>query len=198
MVTKTAKVTYKPTTGHVTDTITVKWGDKELISKEFYIAPIITFAPHEGTLLYVDEKTIIHIIPSVKGDTSTNNVTVTNFKVVDNLGSTVLSEESLVIHPSGQTVVSIEYTPVSSQVDTGVQFTISYELGGYNFSYTVSTIPVYSTTGTYSLTAEEGQVVYDTDSTIVLSSDDTKIPTGETITFTSTEGLNATDTLKEN
>ena len=194
MVTKTAKVTYKPTTRNVTDTITVKWGDKELISKEFYIAPLITWTPAEGTLLYVNEKTRINILTNWEG----GDITLTNFKVVDNLGSTVLSQDSIVIGGATQVVIYIDYTPVSSQVDTGVQFTISYELGGYNFSYTVPTIPVYSTTGTYSLTAEEGSVVYDTDSTIVLSSDDTNIPTGETITFTSTEGLNATDTLKEN
>lgn len=192
-MTKTAKVTYNPDKGNVTDTITVNWGSKTLISKDFYIAPHITWG-WVCSDLHVGDKS--SAVLSVKMIGTTDTVELNEFKIVDNLNNTI--REGAVTIQSETTSFSFEYTPVASQVATGVQLTISYELGGYNFIHKTATYPVYTTTGTYQLTAEEGKLSAYDDSTIVLSSEDSTISAGETITFTSTQGLNAEDTLKEN
>lgn len=195
MVTKTAKVKYTPTVANVTDKITATYKNKVLISKEFYIAPII--APTVLiTALYVNDTINIplylHIDPS---SSVSSSIKVTNLKIVDNLGKTLLSKTSYDIIDGDN--VSFDYTPLSSQVKTGVQFTLTYNLGGYTFTEKTNVIAVYATTGDYQLTVEEGKLNIGDESTIVLSSDNTTIETGETINFTSEKGLSANSTLEE-
>lgn len=193
MTTKTAKVKYTPNVANVTDKITASYQGKELISKEFYIAPIVTFKPYGSPTLYVGYEDTITIGIIMEG--SEDTLTLTNFKIVDNLNKTVYSANSYeAIY--GDTI-SFKYTPSSSQVETGVQFTISYNLGGYTFTEKTTTYAVYSTTGDYQLTIEEGKLEYATEGTVVLSSDNTGIETGKTINFTSTKGLNKSSNLEE-
>ena len=193
MTTKTAKVKYTPEKCNVTDKITASYQGKELISKEFYIAPTISFKFFGIAALYVgyEDKVNIGTLVGGTGDT----LTVSNFKIVDNLNNTVYSEDSHEVFEGDN--ISFKYTPVDSQVTIGAQFTVSYNLGGYAFTQQLTVIPVYATTGDYQLTIQEGKLEYDQESTVVLSSDNTGIATGKTITFTSEQGLSADVQLEE-
>lgn len=139
-MTKTAKVTYKPDKGNVTDTITVKRDGKTLISKDVYIAP------HINWNMSVSGRTSLSLVISGL----TEHLILNNFKIRDNLNKTIKSEETLEVYDLYK--ISIDYPPVASQVETGVQLTISYELKGYSFVHKTQTVPVYAT---YRLTIDE-------------------------------------------
>lgn len=190
---KTATVVYKPTKADVTDTITASYNSKNLISKEFYIAPLITFKWDYPTMFYADEKTncgVIHFVSNV------TRVTVTNFKIVDEKDTVVLESESqTLVNADG---IDFDYTASASQKDTGVTFKISFTLKDYSFEYTIDTIPVHDKSeGDYNLTVKEGKLVYNTEGHVVLSSDNTGIGVGETINFTSEQGLNVEGKMEE-
>ena len=190
---KTATVVYKPTKANVTDKITASYNSKELISKEFYIAPLVRFKWDFPQIFYIDEKTncgVVHFVTNV------SPVTVNNFKIVDEKDTVVLENATqTLVNADG---IDFDYTASASQKDTGVTFKISFTLQDYSFEFTLDTIPVHDRTeGDYNLTITEGKLVYNTEGHVVLSSDNTEIATGETISFTSDQGLKADGKLEE-
>ena len=192
-MTKTATVNYKPSKADVTDKITASYKNKELVSKEFYIAPQIDFTWTLPNIFYLDEEEDCSFTPVLNGVTI---IGATNFSIEDNLGNVVYKSTSQTLKPSTSGVFKV--TPVESQKATGISFTISFELHDVEYTFTSETRPVQDESeGDYTLSVQEGKLVYDTEGHVVMSSDTTGIQVGETINFTSEQGLKADGKLQE-
>lgn len=192
-MTKTATVNYKPSKADINDKITASYKNKELISKEFYIAPQIDFTWTLPNIFYIDDEEDCRFTPVFNGVTKVN---VSNFSIEDNMGTVVYTSPSQVLDKDKSTIFKV--TPVESQEATGISFTISFELHDVDYTFTSETRPVQDESeGDYSLSVQEGKLVYNTLGHVVLSSDTTGIKAGETINFTSEQGLKADGKLEE-
>jgi hypothetical protein len=186
---KTAKVAYTPSVADVTDTITASCEGTTLISKEFYIAPNLTWKwTNLPSTFHIGEKATVEINPTLDG---ADAVQVTNIIVTDDTGTQLLNMPTRTIR-TGETL-SYDYTP--SNV-VSVSFTITYMLNNYSFSEKSVTVPV-ATQEDYKLIIEDGKLVKGQASNVVLQSENTTLATGSTIEFTSTEGLKASGKLEE-
>lgn len=186
---KTAKVAYTPSVADVTDTITVSYKGTKLISKDFYIAPNLTWKwTNLPSTFHIGQKTSLEITPTLDG---ANAVQVKNIIITDDTGTQLLNVATKAIKTGEK--LSYDYTP--SNV-VSVSFTITYMLNNYSFSEKSITVPV-ATTEDYKLIVEDGKLVKGHASNIVLQSENTTLATGSTIEFTSTKGLKATGKLEE-
>ena len=186
---KTAKVAYTPSVADVTDTITVSYKGTKLISKDFYIAPNLTWKwTNLPSTFHIGEKTSVTVSPTLDG---ADAVQIKNIIITDDTGTQLLNIPTKAIK-TGE-AIAYDYTPSKAG---NVSFTITYMLNNYSFSEKSITVPI-ATQEDYKLIIENGKLVKGQASNIVLQSESTTLATGSNIEFTSTKGLKATGKLEE-
>lgn len=187
---RSATVTYTPTKCDVTDTIRVLYKDCEITSKDIFIAPLFTLKWFEPKRDY-----IVGSGAEVGFKFNANGVsqaTITDVKCKDNIGQLGASWDSLTFSTPTGIFESVGVYPVESQVETGLQWIVTFTYKDYIYEFKTKFYPVQpEKAAVYDLNIGEGNLMYNSEGHVILSGEDSRIDSGETINFKSSEGLSA-------
>ena len=186
---RSATVTYTPSKCDVTDTIRVLYKNNELTSKDVFIAPLFTidwFKPKTDYI--VGSSAEVGFKFKVNG---VSQATITDVKCEDNIGQLGASWASLTFPSSGLTE-SVGVIPIESQVESGLQWIVTFTYKDYIYEFRSEVYTVQpEKVELYDLNISEGNLMYNSEGHVILSGEDSRIDSGETINFKSSEGLSA-------
>ena len=186
---RSATVTYTPSKCDVTDTIRVLYKNNELTSKDVFIAPLFTidwFKPKTDYI--VGSSAEVGFKFKVNG---VSQATITDVKCEDNIGQLGASWASLTFPSSGLTE-SVGVIPIESQVESGLQWIVTFTYKDYIYEFRSEVYTVQpEKVELYDLNIGEGNLMYNSEGHVVLTGENSKIDSGETINFRSSEGLSA-------
>ena len=186
---RSATVTYTPSKCDVTDTIRVLYKNNELTSKDVFIAPLFTidwFKPKTDYI--VGSSAEVGFKFKVNG---VSQATITDVKCEDNIGQLGASWASLTFPSSGLTE-SVGVIPIESQVESGLQWIVTFTYKDYIYEFRSEVYTVQpEKVELYDLNISEGNLMYNSEGHVVLTGENSKIDSGETINFRSSEGLSA-------
>ena len=188
----TAIVTYTPLKGDITDTITASYKGNDLISKAFYISPqfecVIT--PDEDSF-YVGKEN--HFAVTLKALGVEGKINISRYDIIDNHDVTVLYGLDQQIPFSFDAYSS----PTMDYLSDGISFTVKIVYKGITYIWTSQMYPVIMGKGSYELSVKEGKLEYNTMAHVQVLTESTEIPTGSSVLFESTYGLNAEGKMED-
>ena len=190
-LTKTATVPYTPMKGDVTDTITASYKGKNLISKEFYISPDFECIITPDDSFYMDEQN--HFYISIKPLGVEDSIIISRYDIIDNHEV----EVSYAVRRAVPSVFEAYCTPTKDYLNTGISFTVKILYKEVTYTWTSQVYPVLTDEGAYDLNIKEGKLEYGTEAHVQVLTDSTMIPTGSSILFESTYGLNAEGKMED-
>lgn len=190
-MTKTATVTYTPSKGDVTDTITASYKNKELISKDFYISPTFecNITPDTDSF-YVGQQN--HFFINIKPQGVENTIQISRYDIIDNHDVTV----SYGVRRGVPSVFEAYSIPTNNYLSTGISFTVKIQYKDIIHTWTSKN---YSVTeiGSHDLNVKEGKLEYNTEAHVQLLTESNYIPTGSSVLFKSTYGLDAEGKMED-
>ena len=189
-IVKRASVKYTPTIGNVSDTIYASHEGVELQKKTFFIFPKITWEWTTPTIFYRDITSTCSVTPHIEGCTSL----YTPITIKDNTGAILLEKTKASIN--SDEAISFDFNPTDDK-GTQVQFTVIYKVNDTEETASSDWVPIEEQETNYVLSIQNPPLTYSIQNVVELNAINCEIPTGETINFKSTYGLDADGTLKE-
>ena len=198
-MTRRATASFAPTTMGL-DEVKAYHGDTTISTLKIYVFPKFAAMWDFPSAFEINQTSSASVMLMMIGQGLTT-ITASNFKLVCSDGTELINEDTKEIQAS--TSVSFKYTP-TEDTPSSVYFTISFdhsvtgEVSGTNsYTFTSNSVPVVKGEGTYNLSIVSPPLTYDIQNSVKLLAIDSDIPTGETINFKSTYGLDANGTLKD-
>ena len=199
MTNKYSTVDYTPSIAGKTDTITAYWNKKSLASLDVYLNPTINVSWNLPVAYYTAESSSVTATLEIKGLDNTS-IKAKDVKVVCSDGNQTFYEETANLKDG--TTVSFDYTAKSTGPDS-LYMTLSFTTVNdddstiLDYEFKSDSVPVIKDGGDYVLAVTSIPVIVDTINGLTLVSQDTSIPTGETINFKSTNGINVSGTWED-
>ena len=187
---KRAGVNYTPTMGNVSDTIYISHEGVELQEKTFFIYPTLNWEWTTPATFYRGLTYSCSVTPHIKGCESMH----TSITIKDNMGTVLLDKPKSKIETDEP--ISFDFD-VTDDKDSKAQFTVIYKVNSMEETSNSDWIPVEEQETNYIISITNPPLRYHVEDLVELTAINSEIPTGETINFKSTYGLDSDGTLKE-